>query len=225
MALPTNAPLQKRDLIAFDVRASLPIAVNVLRKRLRPRHVAVVLFRYGASSVRDPLEGISGEGWPADKEVLVRHQFRAAMRIDDALSGLEFLTQAEHHAIVAEIIADTGARFLEANLDLPAPQDWHAATPEERGTFVRGTLGQFANADVDRIYADEPNMLGFDVCVCRFQQLANAVGRPHLAPMFCAADSVHFARADLPVQLRRTATIATGGDRCDFRFDFRSDDS
>ncbi len=220
MALPTNPPLQRRDLISFDIRISLPTAVGVLRRRLPAHHVAKVLFRYGASSVKDPLAGISGEGWPAAREVLVRHQFRAAMRIDDALATVPDLAEHTRHEIIAEVIAETGARFLEANLALPDPQAWADASEPEREAFVRSTLGQFANADIDRLYTDEPGMLGFDVCVCRFQQLSNAVGRPYLAPMFCAADSVHFGRANSPVKLRRSATIATGGERCDFRFDY-----
>lgn len=219
MGLPEHKPLSRRDLIAFDVRASLPIAVGVLRRHLRPRQVASVLFRYGASSVRDPLADISGEGWPAQRETLLRHQFRAALRMDDALSGVRGLAQDERFAILAEIIAESGAAFLAAHAPMPQPEQWQGASADQRETWVRDTIAQFPNADVDRVYIDDAS-LGFDVCVCRFQQLAHAVGRPYLAPMFCAADSVHFGRADVPVQLRRTSTIANGGERCDFRFDY-----
>lgn len=221
MALPEHKPLSRRDLIAFDVRTSLPIAVRVLRRHLRPRQVAAVLFRYGASSVRDPLAGVSGQGWPAGREALLRHQFRAAMRLDDALAAVNSLAQDRCHAILAEIIAESGAEFLAGFAPMPRPEDWTAASPEQRRAWVRATVAQFPNADVDAIYTGDEAGLGFDVCVCRFQQLARAVGRPYLAPMFCAADSVHFGRNGSPVQLRRTTTIATGGDRCDFRFDYR----
>lgn len=199
------------------MRFALPIAARVLARRLRRRQVALVLARYALASLRDPLADISTAGWPADREALVRHQLRAAVRLDDATRALG-LDEPTRRSLVGEIVAQTGARFVASMLRFPEPATWLAASRAERIDYLRGATGRFFNAEMSDMRADD-EVLGFDVCACRFVQLTTRLGRPYLAPMFCRADSVMFDRPDAPATLRRTTTLATGGPRCDFRFE------
>lgn len=176
-----------------------------------------VLARYAIASVRDPLAGVSTDGWPADKEELVRHQLRAAVRLDDATRHLGW-DEDKRLELVGEIVALSGAQFVATMLRFPTQGAWEEASAQEKVAFVRGATGRFFNAEMAEVRADDQS-LGFDVCACRFVQLAAELGRPYLAPMFCRADSVLFDRPDAPATLHRTTTIASGGERCDFRFE------
>jgi len=222
-ALPRYRPARRRDLIFFDLKHGLRVAVRELRKHLGRWQVTRVLGGYLAASLRDPLRDLDEEGWPADREPLVRHQLRAAVRLDDAI-GRVVDDEERRIEILGDVVAATGAEFIRRILPLPDPDVWHSASRDEREQFIEDATNRFFNAEVDEVYA-ESEMLGFDVCRCRFVHLTQALGRPYLAPMFCRADSLYFSREASPVSLERTSTLARGGARCDFRFAFRDDAS
>ena len=187
---------------------------------MRRREVARVLARYVVASLRDPLAELPADGWPADRELLVRHQLRAAVLLDDATRALKW-DQDRRLALVGEIVAQTGAEFVAVMVQFPSATQWRTASDADRLAFARGATGRFFNAKIAETRADARS-LGFDVCACRFVQLTHQLGRPYLAPMFCRADSVLFDRPGAPATLRRTTTIANGGERCDFHFDLRA---
>lgn len=211
-------PLTRGDLVRFDVTRGLPTALRVLRRRLGPMTLARALGRMVLAAPRDPLAGVDASGWEADREMLVRHQLGAAVRLDDALMPL--LPDQERVEIIAEVISETGAAFLESALQMPALDAWSRATGAERRAFLEGTFALFFNMRATAVESTE-RRLGFDVSACRFAQLTRAIGRPYLGPAFCAADAVYFGRPNAPATLTRTGTLATGGDRCDFRFELR----
>ena len=69
---------------------------------------------------------------------------------------------------------------------------------------------------------DDPKAeFAFDVTFCHFVDLTQRLGRNHLAPLFCLADSVYFGQEDVDIRLDRDTTLAGGDDRCRFRFAFR----
>lgn len=220
MSLPSYDPTRRSELILFDLSAGVPAALGVLRRHLGPVKLLRVLARYSALSLRDPLAELPTEGWPAEREVLVRHQLRAAVLLDEALIQALDLDEARRCELLLEVISETGARFIQKILPLPEVSDWHEASHEERERFLGEATGRFFNSEIDEVYIDDDE-LGFDVCDCRFVTLTEALGRPYLAAMFCAADSVFFERPEAPVRLERTGTLATGASRCDFRFSYR----
>lgn len=201
----------------FDLRAGNPTAVRVLVRHLGPsrtvRALACLLRRKLLR--RDPLRVLPpAEG---ERDRLSRHQFAPVVMLDDVLRRDLHLDTADAGHLLAEVVAETGARFLASTVVLPAAADWARLRPAEREAFARGVVDSFFNATVERISA-EPGRLDFDVCRCRFVELAAAVGRPELAALFCAADSCYFDRPDSPVVLERSATLASGGAACGFRF-------
>ena len=57
---------------------------------------------------------------------------------------------------------------------------------------------------------------GIDYIECASCKFLNAQGAPELGPYVCAVDKI--ASEMLGWGLRRTTTLAQGGERCDFRF-------
>lgn len=220
MPLPELGPLSKAALLRFDVTTGLPVAFGVLRKRLgwgRAVRAAALLLRRGGD---DPLAGIdSGDFSPRDEE-LTRHQLRSAVLLDDVLREDLALDAQERTAVVQEVVAQTGARFVARFVPPVGAERWKHASPRQRVAFLRQLTERFFNMRAERLETTETS-LGFDVTACRFVELCHALGRPHLAPMFCAADSVRFAQPGSPVELRRSGTLATGASCCDFRFELR----
>ncbi len=217
--LPTVRRVTKADLARFDRKVGLPVALTVLRARLPLGALIRVLLRYAISSLRDPLAGVPDTSWPEELEPLVRHQLRAAMRLDDATRGIRGVDEETQRDIVREVIAETGARFIGAAVPLPNAADWLAASREEQERFATEAADSFINAKTENIGVGE-EAASFDVCECRFVQLTAAIDRRYLAPMFCEADSVHFARPESLVHLRRKSTLAQGARVCDFRLEF-----
>jgi hypothetical protein len=217
--LPEAVSIKRRDLVRFDLARGMPAAIEVLRKHLSPTSFLKVMAAYARVSLEDPLATLSLDGWPPARERLVRHQLRAAVSLDMALERALAMPEAERLDLLLAVISETGARFIESFLPLPDMEVWHGATRNEREAYIEGAIGAFFNAEVDAIHAED-EQLGFDVCQCRFVQLTHQLGRAHLATMFCAADSVFFAREGAPVRLERTGTLATGAPRCDFRFHY-----
>lgn len=217
MSLAPPAPLTRAALWRFDLLVSLPIAVGVLHRQLGLIELLGVLLRYELAMLRDPLRHLPTAGWEPERELLVRHQLRAAVRLDDALSTL---AEERRLPLLAQVLAEVGAAFIQQALPMPRVQDWVRATPSQRRGWLEGAVSRFFNTRAE-VVAIEPDRIGFDVTACRFVGLCTALQRPWLAPMLCAADAVYFQRPESPVRLDRSVTLATGGEVCDFRFTFR----
>lgn len=179
-----------------------------------------MLGHYAMGALRDPLAELPRTGWGPRREALVRHQLRAAVRLDDALRATPGLDETARRALLGDLIAETGARFIASNVPMPGAGGWRGASDDARTRYARDVVQRFFNADVANIDAG-PSHFAFDVRACRFAQLCAALARPYLAPLFCEADSRFFASRRSPLRLVRTETLAQGGARCDFRFHLR----
>ncbi len=135
---------------------------------------------------------------------------RDVLRLDD---------EARQH-LLAEFVAETGARFVASSWPIPTAQRWREAGEEDRRGYLESVGRRMFNARVHMPEANERS-LAVDVTACRFVELCKLAGRPHLAPLFCEADARHFDSARAIVTLRRSGTIARGAARCDFRFEYR----
>ena len=218
--LPGLDPLTRRDLILFDLTRGLPVALRVLRKRLGWRRTLKVLTRVIGASWKDPLRDLPTAGWNPQREALTRHQLRGAVRLDDALQAESSLEPAERLALLRTVISETGAAFLERAVPIPSKNRWQQVEDPQRKAWTKGVVSRLFNAEIAEVTVSSSG-LGFDVGACRFAQLATALERPWLAPLFCEADSVFFDRPEAAATLTRTETIAQGAKRCDFRFEIR----
>jgi hypothetical protein len=224
MTLPALRPVRKIDLIRFDLSAGLPTALHVLRAQLGWTRAIHALTRFMLRSLgRDPLRDLSTHGWPASQETLVRHQLRPVILLDDVLRLDLALPQERVMEILAQVIRMSGARFIEHNVpDIPR-SSWRAADPAQRHSFVTRLTTRLFNAQIEDI-TTAPTTLAFRITACRFVQLTHALGRPQLAPLFCAADSQFFESPSSP-RLDRPSTIAAGDACCHFIFSYREDEA
>lgn len=217
MTLPRLRPLTMRHVLWFEVRHALPVAASVLYGVLGPWRASRAVAAYIARSAgRDPLRDAPAGMLPRHKEPQALRQFRSALLLDDVLTAQ--LGRAAAQPLVARVISETGARFVGTNVPIDTAGGWREANPSERERFATEATERFPNAVVERV-STGPDHMRFDVVHCRFAQLAVALGRPWLAPMFCAADALYFGRPGTP-ELRREETLAEGGERCTFEFSF-----
>lgn len=225
MSLPRPQQATLRELKRFDLTRGLPTAARVLRAHLTVAELVRVLAAYATGAPRDPLAGVlPAEPWDDEQDALVKHQLRAALRLDDATRHALEWPEADRRMLLLEVVAATGSEFIGANIPFPTRAAWSDATGAERAEFMRRLRGRMFNASFEPAGITDAKV-GFDVHACRFAQLCRAMGRDYLAPMFCEADSRFFAESNPAhrglIRLRRTKTIGRGDDVCDFRFTLR----
>ena len=151
---------------------------------------------------------------------LTRHQLRAAVRLDDATHAAlrpPRWPEERRRALLVDVIAETGAAFIEENVPFPTRDAWRGANAAAREGFLESLRARLFNAAFEPAGVGAESV-GFDVRACRFVELCGALGRPSLARAFCEADSRFFARNEDLIRLERSETLARGGAVCDFRF-------
>ena len=213
-----------RHLLWFDLRHGLPIAMGVLRARLGwARAIRACGALAWRAILTNPLRGAPDAQFGKARDRRVRHQVRQAFLLDDVLVRSLGMEAQEALPIIRELVGVVGARYIALNAPFRA-EEWRAATPDERRRYTRSALTRFANAEYEfgEVRADG---LNFDVTYCRIAELAHALGRGHLAPLFCWADAVYFDGLDGRPTLERPTTLADGHDRCRFVLAYPDDES
>lgn len=211
----TRSGLRKRsevlDAIARGERAAARVVVGALRRELGVTRTFRVLARMGWEKVRG--EPFASLGPPVDeRDQLSRLQCgdlvlldRAVRRVAGEGLALSLARRAVHAGAVP---------FLDAML------------PDVEREQLRGLapmlVGSFFNAEGATRFSEDRAELAFTVRRCRFVELLGAVGAEHLMPLFCEADEAFFDGRRRPIALRRTRTLGTGADECDFRFRLRA---
>jgi hypothetical protein len=221
-ALPTVPRPRAADHVWFELTGGYAAALRVLVRELGAGGATRALAGLARRQLTtDPFAGLpAGDG--SVSEWLTRRQLGPVLLLDDTLQQDLGLDPAEARRVLGELIADVGARLLDRRFPALDAATWAAAPAAARAALARGVfdrLGNVAAADVDTTDAS----MAIDVRACRFVSLLGAAGRPALAPLFCAADDRYFARPGSPIRLARSGTLATGADRCDFRFSLASE--
>jgi hypothetical protein len=221
--LPALRPVRRLDLMRFDLRAGLPTAVAVLRRALGAAQTLRALVFFAVRSVvADPLRKLSTAGWPPAQEALVRHQLRPVVILHDVLRHDLKLETSRALVVLGEVVRMSGARFIEHNVPQIPREAWRGADEAARRSFVQRLTQRLFNAQIDDI-TTSPTQLAFKVHACRFVQLTHELGRPELAPLFCAADAQFFDAPSSP-RLDRPSTIAADGHTCHFVFSYKDPD-
>lgn len=218
------APPSLRALAWFDATVGLPAALRVLAAQLGPRRAARVAVALARRARRDPLAGVPRGAWSGRDDELTRRQLRPVLLLDEVARDVLRLDDAARRALLAEVVAEVGARFVARHAAPPPTAAWRAASPARRGRFLDALRARLFNTRTEAVAATD-DALAFDVTACRFVELCRAVGRPELAALFCEADARRFAAADSPARLVRLGTLARGAPRCDFRFELARGDA
>ncbi len=203
------------DLVRFDLGTGLWIAVHHLAAHLGWMRLLRTFWGLVLRTGQDPLRDQPVPQWAQEQENLVRHQLRPALLLDEVLAEDLGLSVETRLPILKEVIAETGAAFVATHARGVEVNAWRGAAPEARQGWARGLTGRFFNARVEDLRTDSDG-IRFNITACRFATLVQDLGRPHLAPLFCAADSVYFERPGSPVQLQRQGTLGQGQSICDF---------
>jgi len=189
--------------------SATPAILRALVRELGVAKTARVLGHMVFARARGEPFGVLGP--PVDeRDRLSRAQARDLVLLDRAAARVADPDTALRVARKATLVG--GTAFLDRMIP-PLPEGRAAEAARQRAD-------RFFNAEGEaRSRGDDA--FSFTVTRCRFVELLGAVGSPHLAPLFCEVDAHYFSRSDQPVQLRRTKTLATGGDACDFEFTAR----
>jgi len=219
-ALPDIPDARRGDHVWFEVSGGHATALGVLRRHLGLAGTA----RAAVGLAKRQLRGDPFAGQPpiADTaEWLTRRQLAPVLLLEDTLREDLELDREETLSVLSDLVAQVGARLLSRRFPSLSPAAWAAASPEARERLARRVFDRLGNITTAEIRTTD-QALELDVTGCRFVQLLHALGRPHLAPLFCAADSVFFEEATAPVTLDRSSTLAGGAHACDFRFRLRT---
>ena len=206
------------DLVRFDLMESLPIAFRILRRELGTFGTLRFLFSFVArSTFTDPFRALRGDPKPGRGEAYTRQLLRSALLFDATLRSHRKINGEKVHQILLEIVGQSGAAYIRANLHTPTADEWHAMSTHEQHGFATGVLDRFENTEAN-IVATPDHDFGFDVHFCHFADLCRRLDRMDLAPLFCAADSLYFGDPLVPIRLDRAEIISKGDARCAFRF-------
>lgn len=212
-------------LLWFDVRHGAPVALRALRRHLGAlcalRALLAFLWR---DWTRDPYRALRGDPAPDARERFTRRQLRPVLLLDAALGEALGLPPERRRALLAEVVAESGARFVGTQVRHPTPAEWAALDPGARRAFASAVLGRFGNAEATLVDAPGAD-LAFDVTRCHFVSLCARLGRPEVASLFCAADRVFYDDPRVPIRLERAETLAGGQARCAFRLRFAPGDA
>lgn len=217
--LPSVPEASRADHVAFELSGGHAAAVRVLTRHLglagALRAAAGMAWRQATT---DPFADLP----PADDTDvgvwLTRRQLGPVLLLDDALRDDVGLGLEERVAVLGDLVATVGGKLLGRRFPALDPAAWRAAVPAARAQLARGVFARLGNVSDSAVRSGD-DWLEVDVKSCRFVGLLHALGRPHLAPLFCVADSRFFDSPGAPVRLVRNSTLAEGAHRCDFRFE------
>ena len=154
------------------------------------------------------------------KERFSRHQLKPVVNLYETLCPI--LGQQKTLEFLKSLVSQSGAQFVAYNIPLIDANTWHSLAPESKEQHTTQIIRQFFNAEGQVV--EHPLFdFSFDVKVCHFVQLTAQLGRPELAPLFCAADGAFFNQEEVPIALYREHTLAKGDSCCSFRFRFKED--
>ena len=147
-------------LIWFDLTSGLPIAVRVLGARLGAARALRVLVMFLLRGVRSPFAELGAP--TSDRERFTRHQLRPVLLLDAVLERDLGMDAAARRALLAEVVGQTGARFIDRTVSPPTPAEWRALDATGGTQFVDRVLGRFLNAEAAR-RDDTDAEVAFDV--------------------------------------------------------------
>lgn len=223
VSIPRGEKVSGLSLFFFDVCKGAPEVVRVLWRSLNFWQFIRVFLVFGWRSLAsNPYKVLGPPSGLSRREQLTRRQLRHVLILDEILRDTLGLSNEETVEILSVVVGHIGARFLGWNLPSFKRKDWESMAPQKRFHRVERVLDRFFNMEAGVLEGSDSE-LAFDVTGCLFLSLTQRLGKSYLAPLFCLADSVYFDDEQVPVSLKRTSTLAHGGECCDFRLKFKDE--
>ncbi len=163
---------------------------------------------------------IRGEPWrklaaPAtEKERLSRKEMGQAVLLFRALRSRFGHERALK--VIGEVVKEAAVIQIGSFIPKTLLENWRELDPETRDALLTEALNKFPNSHSESLYSDRDSFK-YVISRCEFHELANGLGLPELATVFCAGDGLFFEREVPGAKFERPTTIASGGSCCDFR--------
>jgi hypothetical protein len=126
---------------------------------------------------------------------------------------------ADPFEATAAVVELAGVHFLRRALGPLEPETFAAMDPTRRDAWIARRAASFPNATP--VFEEvSSRAVRFRIHACRFVTLAQQIGEPHLATLFCRADEAYFGKVEPHVTLVRPHTLARGGPDCPFELRF-----
>jgi len=156
---------------------------------------------------------------PSARERANRDQAGGAVLTYEALLDAG-IPQPRALEIAADVVEAGALIFLHRSIGVLDRAVLTAMPDEARRKWLEATGRRFPNADLIWRRTDA-DAIDFEIKACRLVQLVAEVGRPELAPMFCAADKRFFGEVHEGIALIRPQTLAGGDPHCIFHLRWR----
>ncbi|MDP8225632.1 MAG: L-2-amino-thiazoline-4-carboxylic acid hydrolase [Candidatus Lernaella stagnicola] len=203
-----------KDQLRFELR-NTPRSLRLLARRLGLVQTLAVTAELAAHQAI----GRPWRGYPpptSKKEKASRKQAGPAILLYQILKRR--FGDYEALDITGEIVTAGAVEFLSIVVPVVRPEDYENVPQAEQLRRLTEVADRFPNGDIAPPHIEADLSFGYDVVRCHFPELFKMLGVPELAPLFCRGDKIFFDRHQPYLEMRRTTTIAEGGEVCDFRF-------
>ena len=214
-------PLNKLELLRFDLLHGMPTAITVLRAELVVVAMIQAIVAFLFAGLRDPFRELKGESrGPMGR--FTGHQLRPVLLLNAVLRRRQ--TPERVMAIIGRAMLQSGVRFVRHNVEHPDSAAWQKMSRPDQRAFGKRILLRFGNAETELVDI-EGHDFAFNVTRCHFVSLTHRLKRPELAQLFCGADWAYYGAPSVPITLTREQTQAKGDAICTSRFKFQQDDA
>ena len=153
------------------------------------------------------------QGQPKDRKKNMEESifpFAAIYRVLLGGGGMDRDTAMDHMYAIMEAFTRGGMRkTYETAGKLPF------FFPLFRKMFSTGLKG--ASWEVDFLESNKEHFF-YDIHRCLWHEVCTELGCPELCKIFCRNDEINFVDVSPRLYFRRSSTLGSGGDCCDFRF-------
>lgn len=156
----------------------------------------------------------------SDKEKRSRKEMGQAVLLFRALR--DRFGQERAYELIGDVVKEAAVIQISGFIPKKLLENWRELEPATRDAMLKEALDRFPNSHSESLDADRDSFK-YVISRCEFHELANALGQPELASVFCAGDGLFFEREVPGAVFERPTTIASGGSCCDFRIRWKDE--
>lgn len=202
--------------LTMDIKIKLS-ALKFLKKEIGFSKLMKVIFNLGFEELKgEPYKNLEKSKDKKDKES--RKLIKEAILIYRLL--LKYYSEKEAEEIFRNLITTAAITQLKCLIPKIKYEDLKEMAREDRKIYYCDIINKFPNTDW-RLESDTEDRVNISVYRCRLVEIFDAVGLSHLRDSCCEGDALFFEKHQPDIDFKRTTTIASGKDICDFQFDIK----